>query len=369
MKNLFPLLIFTATALTLNSCASISDTSDDDVYVVKSSQIPVGESLDDETNYGAFKYKKDRDNNNIRYSTNGDINNFNPFFMTGMGLSANFSGYRRRMYNPYYASSYPSYNNMMWVYTPGFGWTVLNPIYNNPFYSGYGNYYGNSFFNGGYYSNYYGNPHFGNSYYGNSNCWNCNNGWTNNNNGNNWNNNNNNGGGSGSSNPYHHSGPRGSSGGGGVVTRSNIPGTLKNTSSSLSSSNSSGSGTVVKPVGKETVMSRSNPARQTDISTRTNENPDFSRPGRTQGGISNSSRGSSSVGSSSRGNGGFTGINNGSGSSTSPRNSGGISSPSNRNSGSGTVGTSSGSEGRGGNSSGGGSTSRPSSGSSGGGRR
>lgn len=350
MKNLFPLSFFALSSLILNSCASISDTPDDDVYLVKSSQIPVGESLDDETNYSAYKYKKDRNNNNVSYSSGGGMNNFDPFFMGGFGYRPNHFGY-----NPYQMYAYPYYNDRSWAYIPGYGWSyVMNPYFGNPFYGGYGNYY--NYYNHGYYSSFYNNNYYGNNF-----------GWNNNNN--NWNNNNNNGGGSGNSNSNHHRGPRGSIGGGGVITRSNIPGTLKSTTSPLSSSNVLGSGTIVKPVGKETVMSRSNPSRQTDVTIRTNENADFSRPGRTQGGISNSARGSSSVGSSSRGNNGFTGINNGSGSSTSPRNSGGISAPSNRNSGSGTIGTSSGSESRGGTSSGGGSTSRPSSGTSGGGRR
>jgi len=345
MKNLITISIFGLSSLMLNSCASISNTPDDDVYVVKSSQIPVGESLDDETNYGAYKYKKDRNNNIVSYSAGGGMNNFNPLFLGGMGYHPNQFGY-----NPYqmYGSN--------WAYYPGYGWSYINPYFGNPFFGGYGNYY-----NQGYYSSFYNNHYYGNNY-----GWNNNNNWNNNN----WNNNNysNNGGGFGSSNTNHHSVPRGSSGGGGVVTRSNIPGTLKNTSSPLLSSHSSGSGAIVKPVGKETVISRNNSGTQSEITSRSNENTNFSRPGRIQGGITVNSRGNS-TGSSSRGNNIYTGINNGSGSSTSPRNSGGISSPSNRGSGSGSIGISSGSAGRGGNSSGGGSTSRPTSGSSGGGRR
>ena len=343
MKNLITISIFALSSLLLNSCASISNTTDDDVYVVKSSQIPVGESLDDETNYGAYKYKKDRNNNNVSYSAGGGMNNFNPLFVGGMGYHPNQFGY-----NPYqmYGSN--------WAYYPGYGWSYINPYFGNPFFGGYGNYY-----NQGYYSSFYNNHYYGNSY-----------GWNNNN----WNNNNysNNGGGFGSSNTNHHSGPRGSSGGGGVVTRSNIAGTLKSTNSTFSSTNSSGSGVIVKPVGKETVMSRNNSGKQTEITSRTNENADFSRPGRIQGGITGNSRGGSSA-TNSRNSSILNGIENNSGSSATRGSSGSVgSSSSPSRSGGGSIGSSStrtGGSSTGGNSNGGGSTSRPSSGSTERGRR
>ena len=351
MKNLISISIFALTSLLLNSCVSISNTPDDDVYTVKSSQIPVGESLDDETNYGAYKYKKDRNNNNVSYSAGGGMNNFDPFFMGGLGYRPNHFGY-----NPYQMYAYPYYNDGSWAYIPGYGWSyVSNPYFGNPFYGGYGNYYNN--FNHGYYSG-----------FNNGNGWN-NNGW---NNGNNWNNNNSNGSGSVSSNINHHSGPRGSSGGGGVVTRSNIPGTLKNTNSTFSSSHSSGAGAIVKPVGKESVMSRNNPGKQSEITSRANENTDFSRPGRIQGGISSNSRGGSSA-TNSRNSSIFNGLENNSGNSSTRGSSGSVGSSSSpgRNGG-GSIGSSStktGGSSTGGNNSGGGSTSRPASGASSGGRK
>jgi hypothetical protein len=354
MKNLFPISIFAISTLILNSCVSISNTPDDDVYVVKSSQIPVGESLDDETNYSAYKYKKDRNNNNITYNAGGGMNNFDPFFMQGIGYRPQPFGY-----NPYqmYGSN--------WAYYPGYGWSYMNPYFGNPFYGGYGNYY--NYYNHGYYSSFYNNNYYGNNY-----GWN-NNGWNNNNN--NWNNNNNNGGGSGGSNPYHHSGPRGSNGGGGVITRSNIPGTLKSTTSPLSSAHSVGSGTIVKPVGKEPIINRNSSSTQTQVLSRTNENIDYNRPGRIQGGSVNNSgsisRGNTS-GSSSRGGNVFSGIENNSGSSSSSRGSSGsngsISTPSRTSGEGGSIGSSS-RTGGGSTGGGGGSTSRPSSGSTGGGRR
>ena len=60
MKH-FIYILSTGIALgALSSCASISHTVDDDVYVTKGVEIPVDESLNDETSYTAYKYNKER---------------------------------------------------------------------------------------------------------------------------------------------------------------------------------------------------------------------------------------------------------------------------------------------------------------------
>ena len=367
MKNLFPISIIATSLFVLSGCVSISNTIDDDLYVVKGSQIPIGESLDDETNYGAYKYKKDRNNNNVRYSGDRGFNEFSPFFGNSRGMnSRNFMfvhGRNQFMSNPYQNFNSRFYNNdMMWAYYPGFGWSFVNPYFgnNNWHNNGWGNngWGNNGWGNNGWGNNGWGNNGWGNNGWGNNgwnniygwndNPWNNNTGWNNANNG--WNNNN-----GGSSNSNHYRGPRGATGGGGVITRSSIPGTLKN-SSTTGGNQPVTSGSVVKPVGNEQIMSRSNPSRSPEVS-RTNGNVDYSRPGRIQGNVLNN------TGNNSRGN-----VN-----SAPSRNSNIFNSPGNsssggvnpgRNSGGGSVGSPARTNGVG---NGGGSTTRPSSGSSGGG--
>lgn len=272
MKNVFQLSIFAASALTFASCASISNVPDDDVYVVKSAAIPTNESLSDETSYAAFKYKKDRNNNAVDYEDdffNPSFANprmrfnmrmgYNPFMYSPFGYSPyGYSPYGYGMgYSPYLHHPYGS----PMIYVPGIGWTYSSMMYG---FNNYGGFY-DPYFNG-YHMNYgygmgygigagfgyggfgmypYGSGFYDSWYYGGGNF---NNQWGNGSAGNNTPN-----------NPNHYSGPRGSSSGGGVVTRTNIPGTVKMGTTPVVNSNPTTKPVgVVKPVGKEAVFSRNN---------------------------------------------------------------------------------------------------------------
>lgn len=374
MKNVFQLSVFAASALTFASCASISNVPDDDVYVVKSAAIPADESLSDETSYAAFKYKKDRNTNQVDYEDdffNSSFLNrqnrfnmqmgYNPFMYTPFS-----SGYSPYGFSPYGYSSYgygmgfnPYLHNpygSQLVYVPGMGWTYASMIsYPNMMlgFNNYGGYYGgyyDPFFNsyhmgygigagfgyGGFGMNPYGSGFYDSWYYGGGNF---NNQWGNGNTGN-----------PTPTNPNHHSGPRGSSSGGGVVTRTNLPGTVKmGTTPVVNSKPATAPVSVVKPVGKEAISTRNNgtitPVKPTVESVPSGT---LNRPGRvnsTGGTRENPTReynnnplnpnrnGNVTPANPTRNSGGSVGSpaptrNSGSGVSSPTRNSGGTSSPS-----------------------------------------
>lgn len=270
MKNLIHVSIFALALGSLNSCASISNVADDDVYVVKPSQIPMGESLDDETSYMAYKYKKDQ-NNNLTTYRNPNVGAF------GMGYAYGYRNYNDPflfnpyMYNPYgfydpygYYSPYGHYGSGL-GYIPGYGWSYIGP---NPYYGGYygyHNYFGNSIWGNPYYGygsgyGYYGGGMYGSGFWGGNPYYGGYYGGYYGNNNNGWGNGGNAGGGSTSYN--HYRGPRGGGSGGGVVTRRDMPGTVKmgttpsiplgNTSSTTVASSRETAGKT-RPVGNEAI--------------------------------------------------------------------------------------------------------------------
>jgi hypothetical protein len=130
MKKVFQLSLFACALGSLTACMSVSQSSDDSVYVMKGASIPVGESLSDETAYSTFKYKKDRNQPRSRY-----------YLGNNMSSMQNYSSFSNRNYyygNPYSSWSSPYYNynygnygyntygsismTPVWVYTPGWGW-------------------------------------------------------------------------------------------------------------------------------------------------------------------------------------------------------------------------------------------------------
>lgn len=179
----------------LSSCYSNRMLVDDDVYVMKNSELPVGESLTDETNYSTYKYKQDRgvtansyyyDPYNIAAMNACDCN---PFYFTPFdcgwgtrnygysGLNDLYYGYGyynafgRYLFGPGYmnygANQYGYYGNMFSPYYNPYGGFYFSTSYSSPFYYnnaifyntnpfGYNPYsYGNS--NNFGYSNEYGN--------------------------------------------------------------------------------------------------------------------------------------------------------------------------------------------------------------------
>lgn len=307
MKKFSFLSLIVSTAL-VSSCASISDVVDDDVYVMKGPSLPIGESLDDETAYSTYKYKKDKTNSESIYYHNYDSRFSDRYGYSGFG-------------NPYSMMHFGNRNPIRWVFIPGRGWVMMAGFGYNPYgfgynpygyggFGGYGDMYGygyDPYFDMHYNPYYYGNGFYSNNFYDpwgwNSpwgNGWN-NYGWGGNNFGNNgWNNNgwNNNGGGT-TTKPNHHSGPRGSYGGGGISSRPSVgSGVVKvgqsNPSSYSVSNIKSGSrnGVVAKPVGKEEIIS-SLPASKSGSSFKPSDSKvqekTYNRPGQVTTNATNTS--------------------------------------------------------------------------------
>lgn len=167
----------------LSSCYSNRMLVDDDVYVMKNSELPVGESLTDETNYSTYKYKQDRgvtvnsyyyDPYNIAAMNTCDCN---PFYFTpfdcGWGTrSYGYSGlndmyYGYGYYNAfgryYFGPGYMNYGASQY----GYYGNMFSPYYNP--YSGF--YFGTSYSSPYYYSNaiFYNTNPFGYNSYANGN--------------------------------------------------------------------------------------------------------------------------------------------------------------------------------------------------------
>lgn len=240
MKIFFPLVSSAVLLASLPSCMSVSETIDDDVYVMKGSMLPVNESLNDETSYAAYKYKKDKENYSSGYYSSNQSPYRNQYPYLGYGGASYF------LYRPN-GPFHMSYGYLGVGYMTGHYdiWGNYHP-YRNPYY-GYG--YGNSYYdcfgygnNFGYGSNYsygygYGNPYGYNNWYGNGfgNGYGYGNGYIIGNGypGNGYGSGNfggNNTGNSAFGSTNHHSGPRGSVAGSGISMRnSNYTGTYKMT--------------------------------------------------------------------------------------------------------------------------------------------
>ncbi len=171
MRTVLHITLIFSLVLGLASCYSEKLLVDDDVYIVQSNKLPVGESLNDQTSYQAFKRQNQtgtakaayyQNSQNYLYNSNcwGTYsmfnpcgcgfyawNIYNPYRPMGMGMGMN-AGFGNPFYSPYYGMMSPYYNPYNGYDSPfGFG----NNFYGNPY--GFGNQYG------------YGNPYgYGNNY-------------------------------------------------------------------------------------------------------------------------------------------------------------------------------------------------------------
>ena len=139
----------------LSSCSSSRPILDDDVYILKTAAIPIGENLLDETSYATFKYREDSNNPTTGYynpmneslrNNNGSISYVPSYFYTGMMYSIyNVGGFGNYMtLNPY-----TNYNPYGYYHNSGFN--GYNSFYNNSFYNNsYVGYGSNSQYCGGY---------------------------------------------------------------------------------------------------------------------------------------------------------------------------------------------------------------------------
>jgi len=171
MRTISHITLIFSLVLGLASCYSEKLLVDDDVYIVQSNKLPVGESLNDQTSYQAFKRQNQtgtakaayyQNSQNYLYSSNCwgfnsminpcgcgfyAWNIYNPYRPMGMGMNA---GFGNPFYSPYFGMMSPYYNPYNGYGSPfGFG----NNFYGNPY--GFGNQYG------------FGNPYgygYGNNY-------------------------------------------------------------------------------------------------------------------------------------------------------------------------------------------------------------
>jgi hypothetical protein len=165
MKSSKILIVLPVLSLLISSCYSPKLLVDDDVYVLKNNELPVGESLNDETSYATFKNKQNTGMVSSNYYNNFDDLSYYPlcrnasYFYMGCGCSFyayshfysnrpyNQFGYSPYFYSPYAPFGYDPFYNSMGFYNP-YGY---NPYGFNPYGGygyGYGN-YGNSSYNPG----------------------------------------------------------------------------------------------------------------------------------------------------------------------------------------------------------------------------
>ncbi len=132
MKSIINIFGILFAFLLISSCSSSRPIADDDVYMMKTSAVPIGENLMDETSYATFKYREDNNNPTAGYYNpeNESLANDNRSFAMSPRLFINYSvmfgmsnSYNHMFYNPY-MNSYSYFGS---------------PYWGN---SGFGNYYG-----------------------------------------------------------------------------------------------------------------------------------------------------------------------------------------------------------------------------------
>lgn len=209
MKFLIPSIVITG--LFLSSCATSESFVNDDIYSVRPSELPIGESTADETSYASFKTRKEGQANDrmtysdemamrnrqncleqyrwydgcgcsytewLRSSRYSPQNNFNRgMFWGNSGFGMGFAYGNFRPYS-YYSAFYP-YNSFggYHPYLGYWGYSSMNmyPYHHSPYmwndpYFGYGMGFGYPFYGGGMYG-YYGYGLGGYGYGGNMNGW------------------------------------------------------------------------------------------------------------------------------------------------------------------------------------------------------
>lgn len=108
---------------TLTSCFAPKTLVDDDVYMVKNSALPIGESLTDETSYSSYRFRRD---NNF-YGANvyqGDLASYSFYSMDNRFYNA-FFGYR----NFNFISRYTPFGIPYFSYDYGYSYAFLGNSY------------------------------------------------------------------------------------------------------------------------------------------------------------------------------------------------------------------------------------------------
>ncbi|HLU88011.1 MAG TPA: hypothetical protein VKZ44_09675 [Taishania sp.] len=143
-------------SIIVSSCATTDSFVTDDVYSVKPSELPIGESLTDETSYASFKTRKlgntdDRLTYADELAMNQRQNCLNQWRWTAnCGCS----------YNDWYNNSPHSPGNSM--FGPRMRWAPMIGMYYSPYYSSFS--YGYGFGYGYGMPPYYGHPYYGYGY-------------------------------------------------------------------------------------------------------------------------------------------------------------------------------------------------------------
>lgn len=172
----------------LTSCYSNRMLVDDDVYVMKNAELPVGESLTDETNYSTYRYKKDKgvassayyyDPYNIAAMNYCDCNPFlfTPFDCGWGARNYGYSGLNDMYYGYGYYNAFGHY-----YFGPGYmnygagQYGYFGNMY-SPYYNPYGGFYFGTSYSSPYFSSnaffYNTNPYgYNSNNYGNSNNYN-----------------------------------------------------------------------------------------------------------------------------------------------------------------------------------------------------
>lgn len=159
MKRVIGSFGFVVGILILSSCSSSRPIMDDNVYMLKTAAIPIGENLLDETSYSTYKYREESKNPTSGYynpanqnnRTNGPsfLNRPSLFFSYGYLNPYGYFGFNPYAhYNPFFGSfgyGFSPYSN---YYNP-YGFYNPNSYYGQ--YGGFGNFYnyGNSGFGNG----------------------------------------------------------------------------------------------------------------------------------------------------------------------------------------------------------------------------
>jgi len=143
--------------LAFQSCTTIHYLSEDNVYVMKQPKLPVGESLNDESAYSTFKFRKNCDSEIDAYyiEDNFLLENYysNQFYWL------QFMSFSSNVYTPFYNNSL--YTSPWAMFGYGNYW---NSPYNCNFYDPYsGFYYGNPWNNCIYFNNWYNSNNWGNN--------------------------------------------------------------------------------------------------------------------------------------------------------------------------------------------------------------
>jgi hypothetical protein len=182
MRTVLHITAIFSLVLGLASCYSEKMLVDDDVYIVQSNKLPIGESLNDQTSYETFKRQNQSGTTKSAYYQNSQnylytnnfwgynsmytfgMNLYNPHnpMLFGIGFNNGFGfpyyGMMSPYYNPYFGFG-SSWNSFDYGFPYGFGNPYLNG-YGYGFGYGYGNYY-----NGGFLMNQPSGPHVGGNHY------------------------------------------------------------------------------------------------------------------------------------------------------------------------------------------------------------